>query len=60
MKKLLSMMHLRECTPIVVQEEESHDYLGGGYESDVLRRFGSNRVCSTYIIDQKLMIFVKR
>lgn len=59
-KELLIMMQLDKFTHVVVLEAERRCYLGGGYPSDVLRRFGSMCVCSTDILEERLMIFVKR
>ena len=59
-KKLLSIMRLDEYTRIFLLEEERRYYLGGGYQPDVLRRFGSKRVCSTKVVEDRFLIFVKQ
>ncbi|MBD5452107.1 MAG: hypothetical protein HDR25_05660 [Lachnospiraceae bacterium] len=59
-KELLTMMQLSDFTHVVVLSSDRHYYLGGGFQPDVLRRFGKMRVCSTDILEGKFMIFVKQ
>ena len=54
------MMHFNEFRNVIVVESERAYYMGGGYPSDVLRRFGNLRVCSTDIADDKFKIVVKQ
>ena len=60
MKKLLKMMHFNKYRIVIVEESERAYYMGGGYPSDILRRFGNMRVCSTDIVDDKFKIVVKK
>ena len=59
-KKLLRMMHFNEYRNVLVVESERAYYMGCGYPSVILRRFGNLRVCSTDIADDKLKIVVKK
>lgn len=58
-KELLTMMKLDEFTHVVVLTSDRHYYLGGGFQNDVLPRFGDFSVCSTGILETNFMIFVE-
>lgn len=58
-KELLEMLNLDEYIHVIVVDARRRYYLGGGKQSDMLRRFGDKPVCSTGILESKLMFYVE-